>query len=409
MEYNFDELTERRGTGSYKWDSDSRHDMIPLWVADMDFRTAPSIIKALEERVSTGIFGYVKVPDSYYQALCGWFERRHGWHIDRDNVIYTSGVVPAISAIIKALTKPGEGVILHTPAYNCFFSSIRNNGCRPITSPLIRKEVAQSHGSESGRSPMQQAAGFSFEIDFRELERLASERSNTLLLLCNPHNPTGRVWTREELERTRDICRRHGVTVVSDEIHCELVHPGFKYIPYQTVQPEAIICCSPSKAFNIAGLQIANIVVGSGSPESETADSSDIYRLIDKAININEVCDVNPFGVIALQQAYNHGGEWLEALNGYLYSNYLFLREYMAQHLPALRVCDSESTYLAWVDIGGLGLTADEVETRGKEHGVWVNAGTMYGGEGFIRINYACPRARLAEGLKRLTAALHSI
>lgn len=372
----FDELTERRGTGSYKWDSDPTPDMIPLWVADMDFRTAPCITDALRKRVDTGIFGYVKVPDSYYEALKRWFEMRHGWTINRKDVIYTSGVVPAISAIIKALARPGEGIILHTPAYNCFFSSIRNNGCNPVASPLRRRELQD---------------GFTYEIDFEELDRVASRKENRLLLLCNPHNPTGRVWTREELTATRDICRRHGVTVISDEIHCELTHPGFEYIPYLTIDPEAVACCSPSKAFNIAGLQIANIVT---FPE--------VHSRIDKAININEVCDVNPFGVIALREAYSHGAEWLDALNGYLYDNYLFLRRYLKENMPMLRVCDSESTYLAWIDIRALGITADEVEARGKEHGVWVNAGTMYGGQGYIRINYACPRARLAEGLNRL-------
>ena len=379
--YNFDELTVRRGTGSYKWDSSESPDMIPLWVADMDFRTAPCIVEALQKRVVEGIFGYVKVPDSYYEALDRWFAGRHGWHIDRESVIYTSGVVPALSAIIKALTAPGDGVILHTPAYNCFFSSIRNNGCNPVASPLLRREKTD---------------GFSYEIDFEGLEREAAKPENRLLILCNPHNPTGRVWTREELERTRDICRRHGVTVISDEIHCELVHPGFSYVPYLTVDPEAIACCSPSKAFNTAGLQIANIV----------APIEEQRRRIDKAININEVCDVNPFGVIALQEAYNHGADWLDTLNEYLWENYLYLRDFFRHELPALRVCDSESTYLAWIDIRPLGLTADEVEERGKEHGVWVNAGTLYGGRGYVRINYACPRERLAEGLSRFKKSI---
>lgn len=381
MTYDFDEMTRRRGTGSYKWDSDPDPRMIPLWVADMDFRTAPCIVKALRKRVNTGIFGYVKVPDSYYDALTRWFETRHGWHIDRKDVIYTSGVVPAISAIIKALAKPGEGVILHTPAYNCFFSSIRNNDCVPVAAPLRRHELND---------------GFTYRIDFEELERLASRPENTMLILCNPHNPTGRVWTREELERTRDICRRHNVVVVSDEIHCELTHPGFEYVPYLTVDPEAIACCSPSKAFNLAGLQIANIV----------APVESMRIRIDKAININEVCDVNPFGVIALQEAYNNGADWLDELNKYLYSNYQYLRETLRMHAPMLRVCDSESTYLAWVDVRASGMSADQVEARAKELGTWVNAGTLYGGEGYIRINYACPRERLAEALPRIWKAI---
>lgn len=376
MEFNFDELTVRRGTDSYKWDSAEAGDMIPLWVADMDFRTAPAIVEALRRKVDSGIFGYVKVPESYYSALTDWFNRSHGWCIDPSDVIYTSGVVPAISAIIKALARPGDGVILQTPAYNCFFSSIRNNGCVPVANPLLRRERAD---------------GFTYELDFEGLERLASKDENTLLILCNPHNPSGRVWTREELERIREICRKGNVTVISDEIHCELTHPGFKYTPYLTLDPEAVACCSPSKAFNLAGLQIANVI----------APVEDMRKKIDKAININEVCDVNPFGVIALQQAYNYGAEWLEALNVYLYSNYIFLREFLHERMPMLRICDSESTYLAWIDIRPLGITADEVEAIGKQHGVWVNAGTLYGGQGYIRINYACPRERLREGLER--------
>lgn len=380
MKYNFDELTLRRGTNSYKWDSDPSTDMIPLWVADMDFRTAPCITEALKRRVEEGIFGYVKVPESYYEALQKWFAERHGWEIRRESVIYTSGVVPAISAIIKALVRPGEGVIVHTPAYNCFFSSIRNNGCKIVASPLLRRENEE---------------GFTYEIDFEGLERLASKTENRMLILCNPHNPTGRVWTREELEHTSDICNRHGVIVVSDEIHCELTHKGFTYIPYLTVDPEAVCCCSPSKAFNIAGLQIANIV----------ASDKEMREKIDKAININEVCDVNPFGVIALQEAYLRGGEWLAELKEYLDENYAYLRGELRSRLPMLRVCEAEATYLAWIDIRALGMTADEVEARGKEYGVWVNAGTLYGGKGYIRINYACPKKRLKEALDRFCKA----
>ncbi|MDE6298956.1 MAG: aminotransferase class I/II-fold pyridoxal phosphate-dependent enzyme, partial [Muribaculaceae bacterium] len=238
--FDFDALTERRNTGSMKWDTLPADDIIPLWVADMDFRTAPVVTEALRHRVDAGIFGYTDIPSSYYDAVCGWFSRRHGWYIDRGMMIVTSGVVPAISAVIKALTIAGDGVILQTPAYNCFFSSVRNNGCREYDNRLVR---------------ISEGAGFSYEMDFENLENLASDPRNKLLILCNPHNPTGRVWTRSELERVRDICRRHRVRVVSDEIHCELTHPGFDYIPYATVDDHAVVCGSPSKAFNIAGLQ----------------------------------------------------------------------------------------------------------------------------------------------------------
>lgn len=359
--------------------------MIPLWVADMDFRTAPAIVEALKRRVETGIFGYVKVPESYYFALRRWFRLRHGWTFLREQVIYTSGVVPAISAIIKALTAPGDGVIIQTPAYNCFFSSVRNNGCRIVENPLKRFDAPE---------------GFSYEMDFDDLKQKIADEHPKLLILCNPHNPTGRVWRLDELEMLRDVCREGGVRIISDEIHCELLHPGFRFTPYMTVDKEAIVCNSPSKAFNTAGLQIANIICR----DEETRVK------IDRAININEVCDVNPFGVIALEAAYNEGEDWLESLNAYLYDNYKYLREFLADKMPSLKVCDSEATYLAWIDIRPLGLTAREVEKRAKESmKVWVNSGDMYAGEGYIRINYACPRERLAEGLERFQRAFISI
>ena len=380
MKYNFDELTERRNTGCVKWDSDNDPDMLPLWVADMDFQTAPSVKEAVMSRAATGIYGYVRVPDSYYEALT-----RHGWHIDRDRVIYTSGVVPALSAIIKALVKPGEGVIIQTPAYNCFFSSVRNNHAIEIDNPLKRIETA---------------SGFTYEIDFEDLEAVASRPETRLLLLCNPQNPTGRVWTRAELEQVRDICRRNGVRVLSDEIHCELIHKGYEYIPYATIDPEAVVCCSPSKAFNTAGLQTANIVC----PDTETRD------LIDRAINDNEVCDINPFGVVALEAAYNDGGEWLDALNNYLEDNYRYLRETLGSAFPQLRICDSQATYLAWIDIRPLCISSDNLDKLLRKNGkVHINSGTMYAGDGYIRINYACPRSRLAEALRRLAGVLETL
>lgn len=385
MQYNFDELTERRNTGCVKWDSDNDPDMLPLWVADMDFQTAPSVKEAVMSRAATGIYGYVRVPDSYYEALTRWFDTRHGWHIDRDRVIYTSGVVPALSAIIKALVKPGEGVIIQTPAYNCFFSSVRNNHAIEIDNPLKRIETA---------------SGFTYEIDFEDLEAVASRPETRLLLLCNPQNPTGRVWTRAELEQVHDICRRNGVRVLSDEIHCELIHKGYEYIPYATIDPEAVVCCSPSKAFNTAGLQTANIVC----PDTETRD------LIDRAINDNEVCDINPFGVVALEAAYNDGGEWLDALNNYLEDNYRYLRETLGSAFPQLRICDSQATYLAWIDIRPLGISSDNLDKLLRENGkVHINSGTMYAGDGYIRINYACPRLRLAEALRRMTGILKTL
>ncbi len=387
MSFDFDKAPDRRGSGSYKWDSAASADMIPLWVADMDFHVAPAITEALLRRVRHGVFGYVKVPDEYYDALTGWFARRHGWHINREDVIYTSGVVPALSAVIKALCRPGDGVIVQTPVYNCFFSSIRNNECRIVENPLVRVNSAD---------------GFTYRMDLEGLERLAADNANTMLLLCNPHNPAGRCWSAEELSAVAGICSRHGVTVVSDEIHCELTMPGYTYTPFARVCGDArtVVCNSPSKAFNTAGLQIANIV----------ATNADMRAAIDRAININEVCDVNPFGVAALVASYTEGEPWLKALLEYLHGNYLLFRQFMHDELPQMPVARLEATYLAWIDISSTGKGGEAIEHELMERKqVWVNGGAMYGDDRFVRINLACPRERLKEGLRRVADGLKSL
>lgn len=387
MEYDFSRPTERRGTYSYKWDSAPETDIIPLWVADMDFETFPGITEALQRRVAHGIFGYTRVPEAYYEAVCNWFGKHHGWHINREDIIYTSGVVPAVSAVIKALTLPGDQVIVQGPVYNCFFSSIRNNGCETVSNSLI-------YNKEELR----------YEIDFDDLERkLAHERAR-LMLICNPHNPGGRVWTRDELTRVAELCRKYGVRVVSDEIHCELTLYDNEYVPFGSLPDElnrdSITCCSPSKAFNTAGLQIANIV----------CRDAEVRNRIDRAININEVCDVNPFGVIALQAAYSDEGyEWLTQLRAYISSNYDLLRERFARELPKCKVMRMEGTYLAWIDCSELHISSDEIEEMlMHENKVWVNAGSMYGTEGaaFIRINMACTSELLNEGITRIVNGL---
>lgn len=387
MEYDFSRPTERRGTDSYKWDSAPETDIIPLWVADMDFETFPGITEALQRRVAHGIFGYTRVPEAYYEAVCNWFGKHHGWHINREDIIYTSGVVPAVSAVIKALTLPGDQVIVQGPVYNCFFSSIRNNGCEMVSNSLI-------YNKEELR----------YEIDFDDLERkLAHERAR-VMLLCNPHNPGGRVWTRDELTRVAELCRKYGVRVVSDEIHCELTLYDNEYVPFGSLPDElshgSITCCSPSKAFNTAGLQIANIV----------CRDAEVRNRIDRAININEVCDVNPFGVIALQAAYSDEGyEWLTQLRAYISSNYDLLRERFARELPKCKVMRMEGTYLAWIDCSELHISSDEIEEMlMHENKVWVNAGSMYGTEGaaFIRINIACTSELLNEGITRIVNGL---
>lgn len=391
MHFDFDQIIERKNTGCVKWDESpavspalgrkTAEDIIPLWVADMDFAVAPAIQEAIRHRAQHPVFGYTHVSDDYYDAIISWFDRRHHWHIKREHILYTTGVVPAMSCAIKALTMPGERVLILSPDYNCFFSSIRNNGCEVLES------VLRLNCNKAER----------FSVDWAAFEAHCADDKTTVFLLCNPHNPTGRVWTREELQRMADICHRHHVRIVSDEIHCELIMPGHTFCPMATVDADAVILNSPSKSFNTAGLQIANIVCR----DAETR------RRIDRAININEVCDVNPFAPEALKAAYNDSEAWLDALNGYLWDNYQTLSTFCADHLPHWRVMPLEGTYLVWVDVSlCCNSVAAYTDSILCSTGVWLNPGTMYGpvsGEGYVRINIACPRSRLLDALRRIS------
>ena len=386
MKYNFDEIIPRRNTNSVKWDEAAQDDIIPLWVADMDFRVLPQITEALRQRVDHGVFGYTHVPDSYYESVIRWFEDRHGLQgVKPSDIIYTSGVVPAISAIVRGLTLPGDKVLVQTPVYNCFFSSIRNQGCMVEENHLVYKNNT-------------------YVVDWDDFERKCADSRVRIFLLCNPHNPAGRVWKKEELLRMGEICQKHDVFVISDEIHCELVMPGNEYTPFASLSDDFLknsaTCVAPTKAFNIAGLQIANIIVKDRNKRER----------IDRAINIHEVCDVNPFGVIATEAAYTEeGAEWLRQLNTYLFANYRFLCDFFSKHFPSLEVVKLEGTYLVWVDCSSLGKSSTEIVNNLYRHGVWMNDGVMYGENqrAFIRINIACPRKILEEGLLRMEKALH--
>lgn len=387
MKYNFDEIIPRRNTNSVKWDEAAQDDIIPLWVADMDFRVLPQITEALRQRVDHGVFGYTHVPDSYYESVIRWFKDRHGLQgVKPSDIIYTSGVVPAISAIVRGLTLPGDKVLVQTPVYNCFFSSIRNQGCMVEENHLVYKNNT-------------------YVVDWDDFERKCADSRVRIFLLCNPHNPAGRVWKKEELQRMGEICQKHDVFVISDEIHCELVMPGNEYTPFASLSDDFLknsaTCVAPTKAFNIAGLQIANIIVKDRM----------IRERIDRAINIHEVCDVNPFGVVATEAAYTEeGAEWLRQLNTYIFANYQFLCDFFSKHFPSLEVVKLEGTYLVWVDCSSLGKSSTEIVNKLYRHGVWMNDGAIYGENkgSFIRINIACPRKILEEGLLRMERTLHS-
>lgn len=387
MIYNFDEIIPRRHTNSVKWDEATQDDIIPLWVADMDFRVLPQITDALRQRVDHGVFGYTHVPDSYYESVIRWFKDRHGLQgVKQSDIIYTSGVVPAISAIVRGLTLPGDKVLVQTPVYNCFFSSIRNQGCIVEENHLIYQDNT-------------------YVVDWDDFEKKCADSRVRIFLLCNPHNPAGRVWKKEELLRMGEICRKHNVFVISDEIHCELVMPGNEYTPFASLSDDFLknsaTCVAPTKAFNIAGLQIANIIVKDRMKRER----------IDRAINIHEVCDVNPFGVVATEAAYTEeGAEWLRQLNTYIFANYQFLCNFFSKHFPSLEVVKLEGTYLVWVDCSSLGKSSTEIVNKLYRHGVWMNDGAIYGENkgSFIRINIACPRKILEEGLLRMERTLHS-
>ena len=386
---SFDKIINRRGTNCVKWDM-VPEGVLPMWVADMDFETAPCVLRAVQERAAHGAFGYTAVPQSYYESVCNWFALHHGWRPDPSWIIYCPGIVPALSACVSAFTEPGDNVLIMSPVYNCFFSSVRNWRCNVLDVPLLtvtRDGVPR------------------YEIDFDALEKAAADPRTMLMLICSPHNPAGRVWTREELERVGRICLKHGVVPVSDEIHCEFTMPGVEFVPFASICPEFEDACvtlnSPSKAFNIAGLQISNIICKNPS----------LRDCLVKAVNVNEICDVNPFGVLALQAAYTpEGYEWLRGLNDQIAANYYRLREVVAERLPECHLYSLEGTYLAWLDCRSLGIPSVEIEKSLMEtEKVRINNGSMYGTEGFIRINLACPPALLEDGLDRIARGLRRL
>lgn len=386
--YNFDREIDRKKTNSLKYDFAVERgrdvDVLPLWVADMDFQAPKPVLDALQNAVSHGIFGYSEVKGEYFDALYRWFDSRFDWQPKSEWLVKTPGVVFALAMAVRALTKEGDSVLIQPPVYYPFFEVIRDNNRKIVESPLL---LTDGH----------------YGIDFDDLEEKIASQNVKLFLLCSPHNPVGRVWTKEELQKLGELCDRYHVFVVADEIHCELVYEGHDYTPFASLserfRQNSVTCVSPSKAFNLAGLQIANII----------AADEGVRRRIDRAININEVCDVNPFGVIATIAAYNEGGAWLDALRKYLWENYEYLYRFFEQRLPQYPVLPLEGTYLVWIDCRASSIGSDATTLRlQEEQKLMVNSGTLYGpgGEGFIRLNIACPRTLLADGLERIAHVL---
>jgi len=388
MKYSFDRVIDRYGTGCEKWDMCARifggDNLLPLWVADMDFQSPPEVIKALTDRAAHGIFGYTAYTDSAYNSVIQWFTTRHNWQIDKEWIIYSPGVVPALSLLVQSLTEPGDGIIIQRPVYHPFMHVVEGNGRVLLNSPL----------TENGEGR--------FVMDFDDLRDKAYDPSAKMMLLCSPHNPPGRVWDRDELETLINICAERDILIVSDEIHCDLTHKGITHTPLPLVKPEyshrIITCTSPSKTFNLAGLQISNIII----PE-ET-----LRKKFRKALMKNGMIDPNCFAAVAMEAAYTHGAQWLDELMDYVRENLEYMKSVLNSYLPDVRVIDPEGTYLVWTDFRCFGLDYKELlRIFVEEAKVAPGQGNIYGqeGEGFMRFNLACPRTTLQDGLERICAA----
>lgn len=383
--YSFDEKIDRRNTGSYKWDV--KENELPMWVADMDFKTAPEIIEALQKRVEHGVFGYSIIPDEWYRAYQSWWKRRHHFEIQKDWLIFCTGVVPAISSVVRKLTTPAENVIVITPAYNIFFNSIYNNG-RNIVECLLDYKDGEYH------------------LNFEDLEKKCKDPQSTLLILCNPHNPTGKIWDKETLQRIGEICEQNHVVVLSDEIHCDITLPGTEYVPFASVSEcckrNSVTCIAPTKAFNIAGLQSAAVCI----PDEV------LRHKVWRGLNTDEVAEGNVFSADVAIAAFEKGEAWLDELRAYLAENRSYAEQYIKEKIPELTTVHGDATYLLWIDVRKLGYSSDELaELIREKSGLYVSEGCEYRGDGrnFLRLNLACPRSRLKDGMERLERSVKAI
>ena len=391
MKYNFDEIINRQGTQSMKWDPSAlkdqfgQEDLLPMWVADMDFKCPEPVIKALADRVAHGIYGYTQRDEAYYNAVMGWMEKRHGWTIEKEWMVFTPGIVPAVNFILQSFCRPGDQVIIQNPVYYPFLNAINNNGCRPLFNRLQYRE---------GK----------YTMDFGDLEEKARDPRTKILILCSPHNPVGRVWTKEELIRLGEICLKNKVWVISDEIHSDLILKGHTHTPFAKLSEAfamgSITCTAPSKTFNIAGLQTSNLIIPNG----------DIRQELIRTLERHHVQMSNCFGVTATTAAYTHGEEWLEQMLDYLQGNVEFIQEFLEERMPEVKLIRPEGTYLAWLDFTAVSDNAPKLENLiQKKAGVALDEGYIFGagGEGFERINIACPRILIEKALKRIQAVIH--
>lgn len=385
MQSIFDEQVERRNTGSLKWDVAKNE--LPMWVADMDFQAAPEICAAILRRAQHGVYGYSVVPEEWNQAYMEWWAKRHSFQMKKEWLIFCTGVVPAISSMVRKLTTPGENILIQTPVYHIFFHSVINNGRNSLQSPLVYD-------------------GEAYHMDFEDLERKLAEPQTTMMILCNPHNPVGKIWDRETLARIGELCYKHHVIVISDEIHCDLTEPGCGYVPFASVseicRDNSITCIAPTKTFNLAGLQTAAVSV----------PNEVLRHKVWRGLNTDEVAEPNAFAIDGVIAAFTKGERWLDELRRYISDNKRFAVEYIEKYIPRVKAVSSQATYLMWLDCRKI--TEDSVQFckfLRESTGLYISEGSQYGqgGEGFVRINVACPRERLRDGLERLQRGVEMI
>ena len=375
---DFDKVVNRRNTGSVKWDVGESE--LPMWIADMDFQTAPCITQALLNRASSGVFGYQTVPDKWYQAIINWWRTRHDLVIDKDWLCFVTGVVPAITSCVKRLTNVGDNVVVLTPVYDIFFHSIENTGRHTLESPLAYD-------------------GTGYSIDFDDLERKLAHPLSTMMILCNPHNPVGKVWSKQELARIGELCAKHGVTVLSDEIHCDLTEPNTSYTPFASVSPLcrdiSVNAVSSSKAFSIPGIQSAAVFV----------PNIHIREAVVRGLNSDEVAEPNVFACEAAIAAFTEGGQWLDELRAHISRNRVIAGEFLSKNIPQVKLIAQDATYLLWIDCSAFCDDSDDLCNFLRINtGLYLNCGTKYRGNGryFVRMNIACPKVTLLDGLDRL-------
>lgn len=384
MNYDFDSIIDRKNTGSLKWDLFDTQ--LPMWVADMDFNVAPEIQKALIERINHGVYGYAVIPDEFYESYVNWWKKRHNLIMKKEDMLFSIGVMPSISSIIRELTNENDSILIQTPVYHVFFYVIRDNNRKILENELVYD-------------------GKDYSINFEDLEEKLSRKDTKLMLLCNPHNPVGKIWNKEELQKIDSLCKKHDVILISDEIHCDLVNPDKHYIPFENIvtdKDNVITALAPTKTFNIAGIQSSILHI----------ENREIYEKIKNRLALDNQSQINVFSIVATITAFNECEDWVNQLNEYIYQNKLLVDEFLKKEIPKIKLVPSEATYLLWLDCTQLSIKSEEFNKYLNDNfGLYVSPGKQFGenGDEFLRLNVACPKSMLLDGLNRLKQAVEKL